>query len=577
MDGGAAAESVRGVADSDGGRRQPGAGSSATGSASCKPFEEGGLSRLPRSERTSTQSQCHGEVSLWRGREGDYVEPPPERHRALGVWEARQPELHRGDPQSPQLRDMGRDHCPRERRCSLVAPSIRRLCQDAYHGRVREEEEQPEGFNRGTKLGNLEWDFQRPQLHDRRVREPEPRGSRAGSCLANQCGGAPDTAPSRTPGQERDGTREGRDGEADGTQQEPQGDVIEPPEEILQVLGDKQALLFSKHWQQQRKPYTKAWQNLVAYGRPLLMELACFEDSRLSEEVLRRYGPGSAIRASHWNGCDLETNQGVKIAKELVRRPQAVHIWISCECGPFCPLQRLNQKTEEQCEALRLKQAKALKQYAGAFEVAKYANKKGVQVHWELSERSEAWSLDIIKQVLSELGLKKTTCHGCCVGLRTADGKQALCKGWSIASKNPAIQHHLNLRCQRNHSHGECPGRNAVLSSRYTSMFVRKVVDCFEVQEGWSALIQELGPSDEYSLETSAPKGSPEAPGRPPDNHNETAYAANSRASAEAPAEPEGDAEDEELSPTERQRKQEILRKIQHLHRVTGHGSLSHS
>ena len=76
-------------------------------------------------------------------------------------------------------------------------------------------------------------------------------------------------------------------------------------------------------------------------------------------------------------------------------------------------------------------------------------------VHWEWSEKCEAWKLPETITLVSELGLEKATCHGCCVGLRTRQGEKILCKGWTIATQSEAIRQHLNLRCQRNHPKGK--------------------------------------------------------------------------------------------------------------------------
>ena len=128
-----------------------------------------------------------------------------------------------------------------------------------------------------------------------------------------------------------------------------------------------------------------------------------------------------------------------------------VHLWISCDCAPFCPLQLLNQRTPEQQARLLEKQNKARVQYRGAMEVARHAQSLNTQIHWELSERCEAWSLPELTEFISQHGLEKVTCHGRTVGLRTRDGKLALCKGWSIATKDPHLLRHMNLQCQHNH------------------------------------------------------------------------------------------------------------------------------
>ena len=83
------------------------------------------------------------------------------------------------------------------------------------------------------------------------------------------------------------------------------------------------------------------------------MELACYEDSVLSGEVEKRFGVGSSIRLSDWNGANLETPEGVQFAIKMLRKHRPVHLWISCVCGPFSPLQRLNQRNPQQVEQLQ--------------------------------------------------------------------------------------------------------------------------------------------------------------------------------------------------------------------------------
>ena len=145
-----------------------------------------------------------------------------------------------------------------------------------------------------------------------------------------------------------------------------------------------------------RNPYGKSWEELISLDRLFLLEVACSERSILSEEVLSRHGPNSAMRCAHWNGFDLTTRSGVEKLKQLVRERRPKHIWISCECGPFSPLQRINQRTPKQCEELQRKRESAVQQYLGGIEVARFGRRYGSQIHWELSEKCEAWNLPII-------------------------------------------------------------------------------------------------------------------------------------------------------------------------------------
>ena len=152
----------------------------------------------------------------------------------------------------------------------------------------------------------------------------------------------------------------------------------------------------------------------------------------------------------------------------------------------------------------------------------------------------EAWQLPEFQQFLEELRLEKVTCHGCAVGLRTKDKKLPLCNGWTIATQNEELLQHLNLRCQKNHARGKCEAGQTAHTARYTTPFVRKVVDSLSMHESLPRTLQEL-------------------------NKPETAL----------PAE-EGEAEDDvrEGEVLAEGEKEEIETKIHQIHRATGHGSM---
>jgi len=131
------------------------------------------------------------------------------------------------------------------------------------------------------------------------------------------------------------------------------------------------------------------------------MKVACSPDSLLSQEVDRVYGDGSSQRCSIWNGYDLTTVEGVAACKRLIDAERPCHIWISCECGPFSPLQRINQRSPEQISQLQSKRKNAIAQYLGGIEVAKYGRSKGSDIHFELSEKCEAWKLPEIMEFVA--------------------------------------------------------------------------------------------------------------------------------------------------------------------------------
>ena len=95
-------------------------------------------------------------------------------------------------------------------------------------------------------------------------------------------------------------------------QQDEEGDLSEE----VRVLSEDTAVFLAKGWEPRKNPLSQGWSTLTHHGRPLLMELACFPDSVLGSEVEKRYGKGSCIRISDWNGGDLETPEGVHTAHQ---------------------------------------------------------------------------------------------------------------------------------------------------------------------------------------------------------------------------------------------------------------------
>lgn len=303
-------------------------------------------------------------------------------------------------------------------------------------------------------------------------------------------------------------------------------------------LPEDMALTLARHWEPRQNPYSTAWESLVSHERPFMVELACYPDSRLSQEVERRFGKGGSIRLSEWNGANLETPEGISFAKRMIRRLRPRNLWISCECGPFSPLQRINQRTPQQTRDLEEKQRRARAQYKGAIEVAEVAFRCHTQVHWELSQRCEAWKLPEIEDFVQRHALEKVSCSGCAVGLRTKDGQKLLCKAWTIATNNPFLLSRMNLKCQNNHPRGKCEAGETKHTARYTEVFVRRVVESLQTQESWGCVVQEISQEPCQALVG------------------------------------EDDDHDEQGAEMTADEKKKIEAKIQHIHRSTGHGSL---
>ena len=290
--------------------------------------------------------------------------------------------------------------------------------------------------------------------------------------------------------------------------------------------------------------HSMAWDDVVRKGRPLLMEVACSENSILGQEVENRLGPQQRFRCSIWNGYDLTKQSGVEACKKLIKSERPQNVWISCDCGPFSPMQHVNQRNQQQKDNLERKRNYAIQEYLGGIQVAKFAIKQGCDVHWELSEKCEAWKLPCIDDFVGSCGLKKVTCHGCRVDLRTKDTQELLCKGWTIATTNMRMCEHMNLHCQRNHAHGVCDRGRAKHTAFYTPVFAKRVVDAMLEHDDWNQVAQDI----HFGINTTQE-------GNLDDDHGEETQ------------------HGFVMSPAE---KEKVLRNLKHIHSVTGHCSNKH-
>ena len=150
---------------------------------------------------------------------------------------------------------------------------------------------------------------------------------------------------------------------------------------------------------------SREWHDLVFNDRLVLLEICCSPESELVNQCQKKFGKHSAERLSHWNGGDLETPQGVKLAKEIITEKRPRLVWLSPECGPYSPMQHLNCRNPEQKQNLESKRERVRKQYAGVEEIAEHVDSLGLTFMIELSERCEAWTLPWFQKLQSKVSL----------------------------------------------------------------------------------------------------------------------------------------------------------------------------
>ena len=95
---------------------------------------------------------------------------------------------------------------------------------------------------------------------------------------------------------------------------------------------------------------------------------------------------------------------------------------------------------------------------------------------------------------------KRSLVMGVLLVSKTLDGKQAPCKGWTIATTTEELQQHLDLRCQRKHPKGRCEGGQTAHTARYTQPFARKVIDSLSACETWSRIVNSLNKHEDVDI-----------------------------------------------------------------------------
>ena len=235
------------------------------------------------------------------------------------------------------------------------------------------------------------------------------------------------------------------------------------------------------------------FEDLTGSNRLELMEIACEPDSLLASAVQARTGRSdAACRSSLWCGHDLATSAGLSRVLEQIRALKPKRVWVSPPCGPYSPLQNVNQRTPAQVQDLKQKRATAQRIYESTLEIVKICLQLGIHVTVELAERCEAWRLPVFQKLRFEMGLHTAVTKGCSVGLKGQDGS-LMQKGWRIVTSHARLAEvmHKPCSCPTNYKHAKCEGRNATASARYTKEYVRIAVEALSREGDFQRVMEE--------------------------------------------------------------------------------------
>ena len=448
----------------------------------------------------------HGKLNYAAVAEGGYGAHLPEgsspRDRPGGLRPTWTTELHRGEAAAARLLQVGDDHTSRR---AMLLPSAA-TCSVAERPQGPEDSG-PEGDIIGQPCSQLQPEQRAiPEGHAREhEHDDEENGEHAG-----RTGGGPWTPPQEEPRRRDEPSHpvlgchdRGHSAAVRAGAQTAQCET----RECIEICQKKD----SQKGHETRKVLTteavrflngidqdiaaQCFQSVTRRSPVLLMEIACSPDSRLSAEMQKMTGQtGSAIRCSHWSGSDLSTGAGVKYTLGLIEHHQPMHVHISTECGPYSPIQNLNQRSEAQKQELANKRRQVLKQYVGGLCVLHHCIQKGIHVTWEWSEKCQAWRLPMIQNVLKKYQLFEAVTHGCQVSLRDGKTNKLSRKGWKIMTTHKRLAELMELRCScpRTYQHAVCEGNLTRETAYYTVEYAKRYCRAILHEMTHAHLVQEF-------------------------------------------------------------------------------------
>ena len=400
--------------------------------------------------------------------------------RPHGLWQVRQSDLPRCEVQRAQLLQVGHDRVPGGEHVHLpkavrgVPSTARDLGQEEGSHQDEPQEDQREGRLPGH-------DYQDGGRHESSTQE-----------LFGKLLDRGDSEPIVAVGGRTDRRSEGAQG-GEGSLGPPQDTEVgcadgqeQPGLPISQVAANAIA-----HKSQLVVP--DMFENLKGSQRVELMEVACEPDSLLASAVQARTGRSdAACRSSLWCGHDLATSAGLSRVLEQIRALRPKQVWISPPCGPYSPLQNVNQRTPAQVQDLKHKRAIAQRIYGSTLEIAKVCIQLGIHITVELSERCEAWRLPVFQKLRFEMGLYTAVTKGCAVGLKGWEGA-LMQKGWRIVTSHARLAEvmHKPCNCPTSYKHAKCEGKQASASARYTKEYVRLAVEAFSREGDFQRVVEE--------------------------------------------------------------------------------------
>ena len=200
----------------------------------------------------------------------------------------------------------------------------------------------------------------------------------------------------------------------------------------------------------------------------VLIEACCGEKSLLCSTT--KYSR-KCLRIPIDQSLDFCSEESRKICEFYLKDGRSA-LWFSCPCTGGCGWQHINWYRGESAQKKILSHWQQFRRLWKHFKrIASEAIPKGVCVFVEWPSGCQYWRDNRVVQFLDEYQGRLAKFNGCMYGLRANHGPDAgelICKPWTVACFNSSLPDYLNVRCDGNHRHASCAGRNTRETEGYT-------------------------------------------------------------------------------------------------------------
>ena len=216
----------------------------------------------------------------------------------------------------------------------------------------------------------------------------------------------------------------------------------------------------------------------VDLARPIVL-MACSEPRNWFTALARHNGP-QVVTITLVD--DLLSEYGGRIARHVLTKPSDL-LFFAGPCTGGSSWARLNKtRGIDTAEKIEAKQREFWRLFERFVEIKRHAMTKRAAILFELPGSCDYWKDERLHEVVHD-----GTSHefdGCRYGLKQRYAKKPMPikKPWRVVSWNFDLGGSLSKKCNGNHEHGPCAGRETKETQLYTSIIVGVILRRFRAR-----------------------------------------------------------------------------------------------